>query len=97
MAVIEGLKAELEECKNELSRYKEGNIPAALSPTMNAIGSVSGQQSPEMNQRNWSRFRSNKGEGPLGAVPQLTLEEKEKLYEDLQSLVKLDNFDPKAK
>ena len=90
MAVIEGLKLELEECRNELSRYKEGGIPASLSSAGNLA--LTQGQSPEQHSRNWSRFRSSKGE-----VPQLSLEEKEKLFEDLQSLVKLDDFDPKAK
>lgn len=50
MAVIEALKTELEDCRGELAKYKEGGygIMGGLGATMDA--------------RNWSRFRSS---GPL--------------------------------
>ena len=46
MSVIESLKVELEDCKSELSKFKEGGLLAQ--------GLLSGDPF----QRNWSRFRS---------------------------------------
>ena len=91
MAVIEALKVDLEDCRNELVKYREGGIPQSLSPNAN----MSTNALPDTNPRNWSRFRGSKEEI---APTQISLEEKEKLeYEQLQQLVKLDLFDPQAK
>lgn len=52
MAVIESLKIELEDCRTEMAKYREGGmIPAGLGNPNDAF------------QRNWSRFRANAPEG----------------------------------
>ena len=50
MAVIESLKVELEDCRSELTKYKEGGVAPTFGPS---------------DSRNWSRFRSasNQDEG----------------------------------
>lgn len=97
MAVIEGLKIELEECKIELAKFKEGGIPLTL--TMSGSGH-------DIFQRNWSKFKATgkEGEGmgnesPLRAghfIHPGHFIEQSRLYEDLQRQVKLDTFDPQA-
>ena len=84
MAVIEGLKLELDECRMKLMKFEGGGaIPAGL-------GNLGGSQDFP---RNWSRFKGKELAGPYLNV----FEETEKTnYEALKQDFQLDVFDPQA-
>ena len=77
MAVIEGLKLELDDCRGELSKYKEGGFNPATGAGLN--NAAAGGPGADFFQRNWSRFRTNT-KGDLGAGE---VENKDN-YEDFQ-------------